>query len=194
MWKECDAPLLGSCGNVQKRSQSVLNSPIAKCKSFLIMKSSLVPSPFHRCVTFQKLSALACAESSSFSPEPEQDFGAEDELTRTSSQDLGLQPLPDKPDFNFFSKHFEQVAPNPFLDNAVEPPSIKIGAKKTLVLDLDETLISAAGSDKQAENNVDVSAISFRDESGNIVEFEFYVRPYTHTFLHDLSALYEIIV
>jgi TFIIF-interacting CTD phosphatase-like protein len=72
--------------------------------------------------------------------------------------------------------------------------------KKTLVLDLDETLIRAVTENDanaeldKAEDCVSPSAISFGDQGGVGIEIEFYVRPFARDFLQRMSEHYEIIV
>ncbi len=73
--------------------------------------------------------------------------------------------------------------------------------KKTLLLDLDETLVRTVryGGESCCYNTFvpasdDLVAVSFRDPYGSIVEAEFVVRPHTAYLLEKLSEHYEIIV
>lgn len=76
-------------------------------------------------------------------------------------------------------------------------PTLKASqTKKTLVLDLDETLIKAMPQlDKKLSNEtVPITTISWINQMEIKTELDFFVRPGTQSFLRNLSPYYDIVI
>ncbi len=158
---------------------------MGKCRSFCTVPQPalVVPGGFHRSVTFVKLSARDSVEQSGDCPEPEKEWCPElltPGLRETGSSSTSLCAE---------------------AETALQREETKAAQKrKTLVLDLDETLIRAVGSQHPAADAaktgdcVSTNFISFLDQGGDAIEVEFYVRPYTQAFLERMAEHYEIIV
>ena len=171
-----------------------------------------MPSCFPRSVTFYKLSAVTCAESSFFWPEPEYDLSTDDEPTPKFDLNREQKTAGNSLSLNNFSLYQNQENDG-VQETSHVPEEIKSceipqtngsvehqgGQKKTLVLDLDETLISATTSESlmkilNIKDYVNPSTISFLDQNGGVTELEFYVRPGVQSLLRTMSIYYDIIV
>ena len=185
----------------------------ARCKSYSSPRPTFTTPCIPRSVTFYKLSAVACAESSCFWPEPEKDVNTDDELTPRSSFSCWQRKIstsfPHDSNSGFNNSKFDDA-----IELAQGPEEKKLctspkgsrsdvqhvdGQKKTLVLDLDGTLICATNSEsteKRANSKdcVNSSVISFLDLNGAVSELEFYVRPGAQSFIRALSSYYDIVV
>lgn len=194
---------------------------LRKQKLFHTGKLVSTSTPSHKAITFQKVACLRCSEPANFLEFSEEEATSDGEFKERNisfSQEIKRQlgedakaSLASKPMTSYpietgeeiekdtkAAKLLSELKPTKF-----EKEQVKLGpntksSKKTIALDLDETLITvlspSAGIHQKQTNSVETHSISFRGCSGEIKEVDFLLRPYTREFLQEVSQDYEIIV